>query len=169
MEKLGINPIYLTTQIVNFIILLVILKKVVYKPVLEILEKRRKKIEEGLATAEKLAKEKEEIEKAKAKILNEAQKEARAIIERGREQARKVEEELVSQARIKVEEIINRGKKDIELRRAEMESQLVKRTVEMTIALTRKLIGEVLDKEKQAQLLKKRLNQFLSQRKLTVR
>lgn len=166
MEKLGVNPIYLITQIINFFILLVILKKIVYKPVLEALEKRRKKIEEGLVLTGKLTKEKEELEEKKAKILNEAQKEARAIIDKVREQAKKVEEDLIKEARLKAEEIIERGKKDVEIRRKEMEARLVKQTVDMAVSLTQKLIGEVLDKKQHEQLLKKKLSQFLNQKKL---
>lgn len=167
MEKLGINPTYLITQIINFTILVVVLTKLVYKPVLAALEKRRKKIEEGLALTEKLTKEKEELEVRKTKVIKEAQKEARAILDKARDQGKKVEVEIIEQARITASEVVQRGKKDLDLRKKEMESRLLKETVDLATVLTSKLIGEVMDEGKQEAFLKKRLNQFLKQKKLS--
>lgn len=165
MEKLGINSTYLITQIINFTILVVVLTKLVYKPVLEALEKRRKKIEEGLALTEKLTKEKEELEVKKMQVIKDAQKEARAIIEKARDQGKRIEGEIINEARKKAEDILERGKKDLELRRKEMESSLLRETVSMATVLTKKLIGEVMDEKRQETFLKKRLNQFLKKGK----
>lgn len=167
MEKLGVNPTYLITQVINFTILVVVLTKLVYKPVLAALEKRRKKIEEGLALTEKLTKEKEELEIKKSLVLKDAQKEARAILDKARDQGKRQEVEIIEQARVSASEVVARGKRDLELRRKEMESRLVKETVDMATALTEKLIGEVMDETKQEAFLKKRLDHFLKQKKLS--
>lgn len=165
MEKLGINLTYLITQIVNFTILLIVLTKVVYKPILRMLEKRKRKIEEGLALTEKLNKEKEEIEIKKALILKEAQKEAQAILDKARSHAKLVEVELVKEAKVKAEEIIKKGRKEVELRKKELEEKLLKETVRIATVLTRKLIGEVLDEKRQEIFFRKRLGEFLKSEK----
>lgn len=167
MEKLGVNPTYLITQIINFTILVVVLTKLVYKPVLEALEKRKKKIEEGLALTQKVTQEKEELEVRKAKVIREAQKEARAIIDKARDQGKKVEADIIGEARGKAEEIVERGKRDLELRRKEMESRLTRDTVEMATTLSEKLIGDVLDGKKQEAFLKRRVNQFLGKKNVS--
>lgn len=166
MDKIGVNPINLLTQVFNFTILVVLLTKLVYKPVLEALEKRRKKIEEGLALTEKLTQEKEDLERQKTKIIAEAGKEAKAIIDKARSQGKKVEQEVIVEARVAASEIIERGKKDVEIRMKEMEEQLVKETIDMAALLTQKLIGDVLDREKQQAMLKKKVAEFLQQKKL---
>ena len=51
MEKLGLNLGYLLVQIFNFLILFVILRVWVYKPILGLLEKRRENIAQGLEDA----------------------------------------------------------------------------------------------------------------------
>lgn len=161
MEKLGINPSFLVTQIVNFTILAIVLSKLVYKPILEMLEKRRKKIEEGLKLTESLIKEKEELNTKTAQVLGEANKEAKAIIEKSREQGKKVEEGIIKEARTTALDIIEKGKKDIEIRRKEMETEIVQHTIQIAVSLTNKLIGDLLDSKKSEALLKKRLTQFL--------
>lgn len=165
MEQLGINPTYLITQIINFAILVIVLAKFVYKPILEMLEKRRQKIEEGLALTDKLIKEKAELEEKGQRIIDQAQKEARVIIEKSKDQGKKVEQEIIKEARVEAEGIIEHGRRDVDLRRKEMENKLVKETVDITTALVEKIIGDVLDSKKQEMLLKKRINQFLKQKK----
>ena len=44
MEKLGIEPVLLAAQIVNFLVILVVLQKLLYKPILGMLEKRKREI-----------------------------------------------------------------------------------------------------------------------------
>ena len=55
MEKLGIEPILLLTQVINFTILVVVLTKFLYKPILKMLDERKKKIEEGLTLSREMA------------------------------------------------------------------------------------------------------------------
>lgn len=167
MEKLGINTTYLITQIINFVILVVVLGRFVYKPILKALEVRKKKIEEGLKLTQKLTEEKQKIEIERTKIIKDANSEARAVTEKARVAGKKIEEEIIKEARVKASEIIERGKKDVDVRRKEMESLLAKETVDIAALLTRKIIGEVLDEKKQQDLIKKRISLFLKERKIS--
>jgi len=54
MEKLGIEPSLLLAQIINFAIIVVVLSKLLYKPILSMLEKRKREIEESLRLTDKL-------------------------------------------------------------------------------------------------------------------
>lgn len=164
MENLGINPTYLITQVINFAILLFVLKKLVYKPILKMLEERKKKIEQGLKLTEEAIQEKEKLEKQKEQVIAQARKEANAIVDKVRLQAKKTEEELLKQAREKVEAMMEKGKKDLKVREKEMEEKLVKETVDIAVSLTEKLIGEVMDKKKQEILLKKRIARFVNKK-----
>lgn len=77
-NNFGVNPLLLAAQVVNFLILLFILKRFLYKPILGALEQRKKRIEESLQNAEeieqRLLKTNEEVEKILAKALEESQK-----------------------------------------------------------------------------------------------
>lgn len=164
MDKLGINPTYLLTQIINFVILLVILTKLVYKPILTSLEKRRKKIEEGLTMSAKMNQEKEALESKKKKIVLEAQKEARDIIEKAREAGKKEEQEILEEAHQKAQGIIEKTNKELKAKEKELEAKVSRDAVDIATQLTLRLIGEVLDKSKQEALLKKRLAQFINKK-----
>lgn len=166
MDKLGINPTYLVTQIINFVILLVVLTKLVYKPMLTSLESRRKKIEEGLTLTQKLTEEKEALEQRQKKIILEAQKEAQEIIEKARGTGKKVEAEILSEARVKAQGIIEKTHKELLAKEKEMEDKMTRNAVDIATQLTTRLIGDVLDKGKQEALLKKRISEFVSKKKI---
>ena len=66
-EKLGIDVKLVIAQLVNFFILLYVLKRFAYKPVLKILEDRERKIEKGLKDAQSAEKRLHEMEEAEKK------------------------------------------------------------------------------------------------------
>lgn len=78
LSDFGVQPIFLAAQVVNFLVLLFILKKLLYGPILKVLSQRRKRIEDSLKNAEeierKLAETEEQAEKNIAKTLQESQK-----------------------------------------------------------------------------------------------
>src|SRR3989338_11698691 len=78
LNQFGVNPILLLAQVVNFLILLLILKKFLYKPILKVLEERKKKIEESLKNTEEIEKKlqetNEKIDRMMVKTADEIQK-----------------------------------------------------------------------------------------------
>ena len=91
MEKLGIQPVQLLAQVFNFLILIILLRKYLYKPILKMLEERRKKIEEGLKSSEQAKKELDEAEKKKAEIISKAKLEASKIMDEAKKAGKKQE------------------------------------------------------------------------------
>jgi F-type H+-transporting ATPase subunit b len=72
LEKLGLNLGYLLLQIFNFLILFVVLRVWVYKPILGLLEKRRTAISQGLEDARVAAEARANAEKDASRIVAEA-------------------------------------------------------------------------------------------------
>lgn len=121
-DQFGFNPVLLAAQIVNFLIVLWVLKKFLYKPVLDVLKKRQTEIQEGLANAEKARKMLEEtIEKEKSilkkaqldaqKILQDAKTQAQRISKIAEEEAQKRTERLIDEARNQIAQDINDAQK----------------------------------------------------------
>src|SRR3990167_4874990 len=108
MEKLGVQLIPLLLQGFNFLLLLFILKKYLYKPVLKILQERKKKIEEGLEFSEKMRAELGKSEKKAAEITDKARLEAQKIISQAKSDAKKKENEILSAAENEASEKIAR-------------------------------------------------------------
>ena len=69
LKEFGIQPTLLIAQIVNFLIILFILKKFFYKPIIKLLDDRKKKIEESLKNAELIEERLKQTEEKSAQII----------------------------------------------------------------------------------------------------
>ena len=106
LSELGINWKLLFTQAVNFSVLLTVLTFVVYRPLMKLMEDRRKRIEFGLRGADEAEQKLAEIENLKETALAEAEKSGIELVRKAEKSAQKKEKELVTLASQKAEGII---------------------------------------------------------------
>ncbi len=106
LSQFGVNPLLLAAQVVNFLILLFVLKKFLYGPILKVLEKRKLTIEQSLKHAEEIEQklvaisEEEEKRLIKAsqegeKIIKQASESSVAIIDESRKKAEAVYQKIL--------------------------------------------------------------------------
>lgn len=107
LEVFGIDWKILLVQVVNFVVLLVVLRLVLYKPLIAFLEKRRTHIIEGVAQAERAEAALKDAGVKKAAMITEATLEAEGLIANARERAKTQEAELVKAAQEKTERILS--------------------------------------------------------------
>jgi F-type H+-transporting ATPase subunit b len=160
MEKLGIQPIQLLAQIFNFLVLLLVLKKFLYKPILNMLDERRKKIEEGLKNADKAALD---LEKAKEKtdgIIAEARKDARKILEDAKRIAKKQEDEMLEKAKNEASHILTRAKKEIENEKQSNEKKMRDESIEIASMMIKKLLTEDLSERDHRKIFEQKLKEI---------
>ncbi|MCL4360059.1 F0F1 ATP synthase subunit B [Patescibacteria group bacterium] len=157
MEKLGIQPVQLFTQVINFLVMVIILAKFLYKPILKALDERRKKIEAGLRYAEETKAELEKSEKRRKDIVAEAKDEARHIIDEAKQSGKKLEAEIVEKAHKEAEQIIAKGKSEVELERSEMEKELRAGTISVASAMVESVLRGALDAKTQHAIIGKKL------------
>lgn len=160
MEKLGIELPLLLTQIVNFTIMLVILTKLLYKPLLKSLEARRKKIEEGLMFAEKTKQQEEKLVQKKQEMIKEARDEAKVIFENTKKEAQKMKEELVEEGKHEVEGMKTKLLKEMEAREEKMERELMSQTVDIASSMVTRLLGDILGSDEQHKLIHRELQKL---------
>lgn len=160
MEKLGIELPQLLTQVVNFTIMVFILTKFLYKPILKTLEERKRKIEEGLKFTEKVKEEIEKTEKNRQEIIDKAKTEARQIIEETKNSAKRLESEIITKAHKEAEEILIKGRKELEQEKIEMEKAVSKHTVDIAAHMVEKLLNKMLSKEDHEALIEKKLREI---------
>lgn len=146
LNQFGVNPILLAAQVVNFLILLFILKRFLYKPLLKVLDQRKQKIEESLKNAEeierRLQETNEEIEKTLARALQEGQK----IIDESKKTGIQIMEDSKQTA---AEIIENAYKQAVEAQKAEYAKleQRVKENAGQIVAIAlEKITGKILNK-----------------------
>lgn len=160
MEQLGIEPQLFIAQLVNFLIILFVLSKLLYKPILGMLEKRKKEIAQGLALTEKMREEEEKLKSKEDKLMIEARREARNIVEAGEKEADLVKKDIIGSAQKEAAAIVAKGKADILELRVRMEKDVRKAAVELATAMVRRLLTGVLTPADQHKLLTKHLKEL---------
>jgi len=162
MEALGIEPKLLLAQVVNFFIIVVVLNVLLYKPILLMLEKRKKEIREGLEYTEKMRKENEVVELKKAKIIADSRKEGQQIIQEAQKLAKVEEKHIVEEARIAAEEIIEKGKLTARQERESMLKAVRKDAVLLAVSMAKRLLSESVSADLQHKILSKTIKQIES-------
>ena len=145
----------LIAQLINFTIVLFVLYKFAYNPILKIINARTEKIEKGLKDAEEARKKLEETEIKEKEILNRARKEAQIILESAEKMAVKNKEEVMENAKKKSEEIMTVAKKQLEEERKKMIGEVKAEIADLVVAATEKIISEKLDAHKDKELIEK--------------
>lgn len=153
LNKLGINLGYLLVQIVNFIVMFLILRAWAYKPVVKMLENRRKSINQGIEDARVAAEARENAEEAARKIIDEAQAKASEIVREATQRAEEMGREIKANAEKEAAEAHKDALKDVEDERETMLAEARGQVAALAMAATQKLIGESLDEKRQRALI----------------
>lgn len=164
MEKLGIEPSLLLAQIVNFTIIMVVLTKILYAPILDMLEKRKKKIEESLALTEQLRQDEEKMQARKDKLLSEARKEARAILDEANKQGKESEREIVANAHREANEIHEKAKREVIAIHEALSRDIRLESVALAGTMAKQLLSSVLSSADQHKLIEKYLEEAQKKR-----
>ena len=143
----------LIAQIINFLLLMFLLAKFAYKPLLQMMEERRSKIASDLEAAEQdklaAAKMKEEYEQQ----IADAREQAQVILERANKLAAETQEEIIRQAREEHERLLKSAQDQIERERQKALSDLRGEVVSLSMLAAAKLVGRNMDSEADAKLV----------------
>jgi F-type H+-transporting ATPase subunit b len=146
LRPLGIDPALLIAYVINFAILLLLLRLFLYRPILRMLNERRQKIQESLEQADKVRQE-AEIQQAE--------------FQRELEEARKTSQEEAARAAQEAEQIREQARQQIEVERQQTMAELQQQVAGLAVQLTRKVIGETVAVDEQAQ--RQLIQQFLQE------
>ena len=150
---LGINPIFLVSQIVNFVILFGLMGIFLWRPLMKRLDERREMLTKQEEDAEAIAQARTDIEQERARALEEARKEADQITADARRRAREVSEQATADARKEAESILAQARIGAEEERNRMMSDLREQIAALAIAAAYKLVGDSLDEKRQRALV----------------
>jgi F-type H+-transporting ATPase subunit b len=153
LEQLGLNLGYLLVQIVSFLILFVVVRAWIVKPVMGLLEKRREKLAQGLEDARVAAEARSTAELDAEKITSEAQVRAAKIVNEATERADKAMVELRAVAEQEMAREREATRAEAEEGRNRILGDLRGQVAALAIAATQKLIGDALDEKRQHALI----------------
>lgn len=153
MEELGINLPLLVAQVINFFIVLFVLRLFVYKPVLAMLDRRAQRVREGLEAADEAKESAARAEQDVSQQLDQARSEGQALVARAQETANRVQEEARAQARREGETLLDRARGEIQLERDQAIAQLRSEFADLTVSAAEKVIGQSLDRQAHQRLI----------------
>ena len=153
MEQLGINLGFLVSQIINFVILLVVLNFVAYRPLLNMLEQRREKIRQGLDDARKAEEALANAEANAQKLLDEKRGEAQQVVSDATRRADEAAVAIEAGARTEAQRIIQVAREDAEAERNRLLADMRGQIAALSMAAAQKVIGYGLDEKKHKQLV----------------
>lgn len=153
-HQLGLDWKLLLSQAVNFLLVLIILRIFVYKPILKIMKERRAKIEEGLLKAEAADNRLKEINVIAKGKIKEAEQEALSILRQTESKAKVLEAAILEETRRKETDILRNAELIIKGKEKEAEknfykeaAEVVKAAVAKTVELSPEIIDETLVKK----------------------
>ncbi len=153
MEQLGLNLGYLLVQIVSFLILFLVVRAWIIKPLMGMLDKRRQKIAQGLEDARVAEEARASAEKEAAGIISEARGKAAHIIADATERADAAMVEVRTSAQKEIVKQREATLAEIEEERTRLLGDLRGQVAALSIAAAQRLIGEALDEKRQHALL----------------
>ncbi|MBI4571473.1 MAG: F0F1 ATP synthase subunit B [Chloroflexi bacterium] len=153
MSGLGLNVPVLVAQLVNFFLLLVVLRIFLYRPILELLDRRAQRIREGLEAADQSKEHAAQAEQEVAQQLDESRRQGQTLIAQAQEAANRIQEEARSQARREGETLLERARNEIQFERDQAIAELRKEFADLTVSAAEKVIGQSLDRSAHQRLI----------------
>lgn len=146
--------------ILTFLVLLALLAKFAWRPLLQALEGRQDGIRKALDDAQQAKTELERLHHESAQIIAKARQEADAIITRSRADAESLREELRAKARIEADGIVKNAERRIQAETARALQQIRHEAVDLSVAIASKIIQRNLTREDNERLIDETLKQL---------
>jgi F-type H+-transporting ATPase subunit b len=148
--------------ILTFLVLLVLLAKFAWKPLLALLDRREEMIRQSLDDAEKAKHELQRLQQESKEILSKARVEAQSILAKSRSEAEKLKGELRQEAKVQADSILRDAEKQIQVETEKAISGIKNEVVDLSLLVASKLIKKNLSKEDNQSLIEESLKQVES-------
>ena len=154
LDTFGVNWQLFTFQLINFAIVIFVLKKFAFGPITAMLEQRRKRIAEGEEKLKRIETQLADSEERTAAALEKANADAKRLIEEAKESAAAISEEKTQEAINKAQDILAKAEANAKAERDEMVTELKQDFGKLVASTTAAVTGKVLTEEDN-----KRINQ----------
>lgn len=155
ISAFGLDYRVMIANIVNFTLLMLILYKIGYKPILKFVQDRTNTIESGLKNAKEAAKHLEQAKAEQEAVLVEARKEAQQIMTTAQDQAKKQASAFVEKSRTEAQAVLDKAKKDIRIEHEKMIQQAKSELSGLVLLASEKLLQEKITEASDKQFVDK--------------
>jgi F-type H+-transporting ATPase subunit b len=155
-----LDPGLFIWTIATFLVLLALLAKFAWGPLLKALEERQSLIRKSLEDAQQARQELERLNREQQRIMASARAEADSIVSQSRSDAERLRQELRESARAEAANIVKNAERQIELQTHQALRQIRQEAVDLSVAIASKLLARNLSKEDNDRLIQQTLTQF---------
>ncbi len=154
---LDVNPGLIFWTAITFIILVLVLKRVAWKPILTALDDREKEIADSLNKAEQAKKDAQKILEENQASLAKAEEESKKIIDESRGFADNLKNQMTRESKEQAQKIIEDASAEIERKKNAAFEELKNQIAEISIIAAEKIMKENIDAEKNKKIVDKYL------------
>lgn len=161
LRPLGIDPALLAAYLINFVLLLFLLRLFLYKPILTMLAERKSKIQDSLAQADK-ARQEADLQRAEfRRELEDARRSSQEAANRVAQETEKMRAAILEAAHGEADQIKQQARQQFDLERQQAVTDLQRQVSDLAIEIARKVIGRTVAVDEQAQ--RQLISQFLQE------
>lgn len=160
LENFGVNWVSFIGQLVTFVVLLTLLRFILYKPMLSMLEERKARIAQGLKDADEAAKARIESEQAAADRLKEATAKAESLLEESRKAADRLKAEVMAQTQTELDRAKQMQQQQLLQMKSDMMREVKSEVADLVVTTTRKVIGEELSGAEQKKIAERAVKEL---------
>jgi F-type H+-transporting ATPase subunit b len=153
IEAFDVNVVGLFFQVVNFLLLLYLLNRFLFKPLLARMDERSSKIEKGLEDAEAAARDRELARAEREAAVAEARKEAAALIASANKIATDTRDEILTQAKADAEAVTERAREEITAEKEKAMAELRAQVADLALEAAGKLVRSDMNATTQRRLV----------------
>ena len=157
LESLGIKGGLFAAQLVNFLIILFIVWRFVYRPLLKTMDKRNKKIEDGLKNADEAKLALSSAQESKKAVLKEADKEAQALIDKAHAEAEAQRKAMLAETHKEIEQHVEQARTQMKEERDATVKAVKGEMAQLIFTATEKVLGKTLSEKDQMDFIKREL------------
>lgn len=147
LDVISVNLWQIIISLLNLLLLFLIIKFFLFKPVKKMLAKRQALLDEQYVLAEKAKKDADENKELWKQKLDNAKEEADRVINEATETAQSRGDKIIKEAENKADGIINRAKVEAELELKKAEEEIKNEIVDVSAALTEKMLGREINEQ----------------------
>lgn len=148
----GLRGDLFAAQLINFLLVLIVLWRFVYKPIFAILDSREKSIAKSMKDVEDIAARMKSSEAERIAMMNDARKESQAIIEAAMHETDVRKNEMIESAKREVERVIAHGKEQLAAEREASMVEMRKEIIDIAVRAAAKIATEGMTQKKSQSL-----------------
>ena len=152
-DAFGVDVPKLLFQVVNFLLLLYLLNRFLFKPVLKLLDERESRIRKGLEDAEAAARDRELAKAEREAALDEARKEAQAMVARANKIAEDSRAEILADAKEQADKVATRAREEITAEKEKAMAELRGTVADLALQAASRLVRSEMDTPTQRRLV----------------